>query len=169
MHDVPIGISTFDDLTLENKKISSLTELANFVPNLALIGQGVASSTAPVMRGINDKRHWYGKGLVNWKPSDTLSIQFIMSQIQYENTGTNMGLSDVGAAAFGLSASGDRVVYSGLATEENSNSNTQSLKISYDLGETLNLTSITAHRNFQEDFTCCWISAGSLGIWHNYR
>ncbi len=274
IQDVPIGITVFDDFTLEDKNISSVSELADFVPNLAVTAQGTSSATVPTLRGItadlgtfsastamyvdgvpilsfsgyedtlqniervevlrgpqgtlygknaevgviniitkkpsnefagkisvdggeeykkelsfnvsgpivadkffvglsgqfydkdgfvtngttgdkaNDKRHWYGKGQFRWEPVDDLSIQLILSYLQYDNDGTNMGLSEDGAAALGLAASGDRVIYSDLEGEETTNSNTQSLKISYNWGKTLNLTSITTHRNFEEDFTC---------------
>ncbi len=274
MWDVPIGITAFDDLTLEDKNISSVSELADFVPNLAVTAQGTSSATTPTLRGItadlgtfsastamyvdgvpilsfsgyedtlqniervevlrgpqgtlygknaevgviniitrkpanefagkisvdggenykkelsfnvsgplvtdkffvgltgqfydkdgfitngntgdeaNHKRHRYGKGQFRWEPVDDLNIQLILSYLQYDNSGTNMGLSEKGAASLGLIASGDRVVYSDLEGEETTNSNTQSLKISYDWGETISLTSITTHRNFEEDFTC---------------
>lgn len=272
---VPIGITAFDEFTLEDKNISSISEMADFVPNLALIGGGTPGTYMPVMRGIhnemgtssvstpifvdgvpilsfsgyqdtlqniervevlrgpqgtlygknalagviniitrqpsnefegkvsaaggeddkkelslnlngpiaqdrlffglagqfyekdgfiknlntgndeNDKGHWYGKGLVNWKPVDDLSIQLIVSHLQYDNEGPDIGLSEAGAAAFdpfgtlGLLASGDREVYSGFDTEGTSRSHTQSLNLRYDFGEALSLTSITTHREFE--------------------
>lgn len=282
IQEVPIGITAFDDLTLEDKNISSITEMVDFVPNLAIISGGVAGTYLPSMRGIqnemgtssvstpifvdgvpilsfsgyqdtlqniervevlrgpqgtlygknalagviniitrqpsnefegkvsavggedhkkelslnlngpivkdklffgltgqyddkdgfiknsntgddeNDKGHWYGKGLLNWKPVDDLSIQLILSHLQYDNKGPNMGLSEDGAAAFdpfgtmGLLASGDREVYSGFETENTSRSNTQSLNISYDFGQTLNMTSITTHRKFEARLATDW-------------
>jgi iron complex outermembrane receptor protein len=273
IQDVPIGITAFDGLTLEDKNISSLTEMADFVPNLAIIGTNISASNLPVMRGImaemgtmsvatpifvdgipilsfsgyedtlqniervevlrgpqgtlygknavagainiitrqpsnefegkvsaaggedykkelsfnmngpvvqdklffglagqyyekdgfikngntggdeNDKGRWYGKGLLNWKPVGNLSIQLILSHLQYDSKGPDIGLSEIGAAAFGLPASGDREVYCGSDAEDNSESNTQSLNISYDFGETLNLTSTTTHRKFETDVT----------------
>ncbi len=274
MQDVPIGITVFDDFMLVDKNIFSVSELADFVPNLAVTAQGTSSATVPTLRGItadlgtfsastamyvdgvpilsfsgyedtlqniervevlrgpqgtlygknaevgviniitrkpsnkfagkisidggeeykkelsfnvsgpivadkffagltgqyydkdgfitngtsgdeaNDKRHWYGKGQFRLEPVDDLSIQLILSYLQYDNNGTNMGLSEKGAAALELLASGDREVYSDLEGEETTNNNTQSLKISYDWGNILNLTSITTHRYFEEDFTC---------------
>ncbi|PIE66553.1 MAG: TonB-dependent receptor [Desulfobacterales bacterium] len=274
MQDVPIGITVFDDFTLADKNVSSVSELADFVPNLAISAQGTSSATVPTLRGItadlgtfsastamyvdgvpilsfsgyedtlqniervevlrgpqgtlygknaevgviniitknpsnefegkitvdggedykkelsfnlsgpiiadkffvgltgqfydkdgfvtngatgdeaNNKQHWYGKGQLRWEPVDDLSIQLILSHLQYDNDGTDMGLSENGAATLGLVASGDRVVYSDLEGEETTNSNTRSLKISYDWGGILNLTSITTHRYFEEDFTC---------------
>lgn len=282
IQDVPISITAFDALTLEDKNISSLTELADFIPNLAIISGGTPGVYMPVMRGIhnemgtysvstpifvdgvpilsfsgyedtlqniervevlrgpqgtlygknalggviniitrqpsnefegkvsavgaedyrkefsvnlngpivqdklffglagqfyekdgfikngntkdneNDKGHWYGKGLMNWKPVDDLSIKLIVSHLQYDDKGPNMGLSETGAAAFdplgtmGLLASGDREVYSGFDAEGKSRTNTQSLQISYDLGKTLNLTSTTTHREYEGRNTIDW-------------
>ncbi len=63
-----------------------------------------------------------------------------------------MGLSEDGAAALGVTASGDREVYSDFDTKEKSKTNAQALKVSYDFGDTLNVTSITTHRFFDSDF-----------------
>jgi len=272
IQDVPMSISAFDALTLDDRNISSVEALSDYVPNLILLGQGTSSATVPTMRGItaelgtyavstamfidgipvlsfsgyedtlqniervevlrgpqgtlygknaeagainiitrqpdnrfqgsvsvdggedykkeacvnisgpviqdklffsvsgqyyskdgfitnrytgnaaNDKEHWYGKGQVKWAPTDTLAFDLIVSRLEYDNDGNNMGLSEYGAAAFGLVASGDRNVYSGLEPNEESKSTTQSLKVSYDLGETLSVTSITTHRLFADHF-----------------
>ncbi len=100
----------------------------------------------------NDKAHWYGKGQLRWTPITDLAISFIFSQLQYDNVGADMGLSKDGAAALGLTPSGDREVYSGFDGWEKSKNSDQSLKISYDFGDTLNVTSITAHHSFDTDY-----------------
>ncbi len=96
----------------------------------------------------DDKEHWYGKGQLRLTPTDDLDISFIFSQLEYDNDGSTIGLSEIGAAALGLTASGDREVYSGFDEKEESKGNAQALKVSYDFDDTLNLTSTTTHRFF---------------------
>lgn len=271
IQEVPISITAFDELALEDKNIDSVRELADFVPNLKIGNKAFSGSANPVMRGLqaetgtnnvstamfidgipilsrvgydanlqnierievlrgpqgtlygksavagviniisrqpdndfrgkisvdggedykkeasfnisgpivqdklffgvsgqyydkdgfikngytggeaNDQAHWYGKGQLRWTPTDDLDISFIFSQLQYDNDGNNMGLSEDGAARMGLTASGDRKVYSGSETYEESETNTQALKVSYDFSDTLKLTSITTHRLFKDD------------------
>ncbi len=271
IQEVPMSITAFDGFVLEDKNITSVSELADHVPNLILTDQGVSGSAMPVMRGMmaetgtnnvstamfidgvpvlsfrgyedtlqniervevlrgpqgtlygrsaevgainiitrqpdnefrgkisvdggedykkevslniggpilqdklffgvsgqyfdkdgfvkngytgdtaNDEAHWYGKGQLRWTPIDDLDINFIFSQLQYDNGGNQIGLSEDGAAAYGVSASGDREIYSDFDTFDKSKISTQALKVSYDFGDTLNLTSITTHRFFQAD------------------
>jgi len=272
IQDVPMSITAFNELMLDDKNISSVGELTDFVPNLILLEQGVSGSAVPTMRGIsadlgtfdvstamfidgipilsfsgyedtlqniervevlrgpqgtlygknaqagainiitrqpdndfrgkvsvdggedykkeasfnvsgpivqdklffgvsglyynkdgfitngntgdviNDKEHWYGKGQLKWTPVKDLDISLIFSQLEYNNDGTNMGLSEHGAAVRGVTASGDRKVYSDYIDQEESRTTTQALKVSYDFNNTLNLTSITTHRLFEDKF-----------------
>ncbi len=271
IQDVPMSITAFDEFTLEDKNITSVRDLTDYVPNLILSDQGVSGSARPVMRGVvaelgtfnvstamfvdgipvlsfngfedtlqniervevlrgpqgtlygksaeagainiitrqpdntlrgkisvdggedykkdvgfnvsgpiiqdkfffgvsgkyyskdgfitngytddeaNDEAHWYGKGQFRWTPTDNLDISVIFSQLQYDNDGNTMGLSEDGAASYGWVASGDREVYSDFDTREESKISTQAFKVIYDINDTLNLTSITTHRLFQTD------------------
>ena len=53
IQDVPLSISAFDEFTLDDRNISSVHELADYVPNLILIDQGMAGAKTPTMRGVN--------------------------------------------------------------------------------------------------------------------
>jgi len=269
IQDVPMSITAFDELILDDKNITSVSELSDYVPNLILTDSGISGFARPAMRGIlaetgsgvstamfidgipvlsgagyedalqniervevlrgpqgtlygksaeagainiitrqpdnifrgkvsvdggedykkeislnlsgpisqdkfffglscqyfdkdgfikngytgddaDDQAHWYGKGQLRWTPVDDLDISLIFSQLEYDNDGNTMGLSEDGAAALGVPASGDREVYSDFATKVESKTNAQALKISYDFDDTLNLTSITTHRFFNE-------------------
>ena len=272
IQEVPMSITAFDELILDDKNISSVSELTDYVPNLIINPQGVSGAARPVMRGMsaelgtssvstamfidgipvltfagyedtlqniervevlrgpqgtlygksaevgviniitrqpdntyrgkisvdcgedykkevafnvsgpivqdklffglsgqyydkngfikngytgdeaNDEAHWFGKGQLKWTPIDDLDISLIFSRLEYDNDGNTMGLSENGAAALGLKASGDREVYSDLDTIEESYTNTQALKVSYDFNDTLNVTSITSHRFSKTDF-----------------
>ncbi|WP_321413817.1 TonB-dependent receptor plug domain-containing protein [uncultured Desulfobacter sp.] len=266
IQEVPTSITVFDELILDDKNISSVRELTDYVPNLILTDSGTSGFTRPAMRGIladvgsgvstamfidgipvlsgsgyddilqdiervevlrgpqgtlygknaeagainiitrqpdntfrgkvsvdggedykkevslnvsgpiiqdklffglsaqyydkdgfikngytgdeaDDLSHWYGKGQLRWTPIDDLDISFIFSQLEYDNDGNTMGLSEDGAAALGVAASGDRKVYSDFDTKEESKTSAQALKVSYDFNDTLNLTSITTHHS----------------------
>ncbi|WP_321414656.1 TonB-dependent receptor domain-containing protein [uncultured Desulfobacter sp.] len=270
IQDVPMSITAFDEFALEDKNITSVRDLTDYVPNLILIHDGATAYARPVMRGIvaevgsdvstamfidgipvlspngyenplqdiervevlrgpqgtlygknatagainiitrqpdndfrgkvsvdggedykkevafnlsgpiiqdnlyfgvsgqyydkdgfiknghtggeaNDQAHWYGKGQLRWAPIDDLNISFIFSQIQYDNGGDNIGLSEDGAASMGMTASGDREVYSDLDTYNKAKISAQALKVSYNFSEALNLTSITTHRLYEDD------------------
>lgn len=280
LQEVPLSISVFDETTLEDKNISSISNLTEYVPNLVMYKQGVSSAGAPVMRGVsaelgtfnvstamfidgvpvlttagyedalqnverievlrgpqgtlygknahvgainiityqpdntlrgkvsvdlgedykknvtfnvsgpmvqdkfffgltgqyyekegfitngykggsaNDKAHWYGKGQLRWTPSDPLDINLIVSHLQYYDDGNDMGLSEDGAAGFGMPGvvlpSRDRTVYSDFETKEASTVSSQALKVSYDFNDTFNLTSITTHRFVDDDTAYDW-------------
>lgn len=276
IQDVPMSITAFDELTLEDKSITSVGELTDSVPNLIFIDQGVSGAKTPTMRGVNagletfdvatalfidgvpilsfagyedtlqnierveilrgpqgtlygrsaqagainiitrqpdnefrgkisvdagednkkdvslnvsgpifqdkffiglsgqyydkdgfikngytgdmegKKEHWYGKGQLRWTPTDALDINFIVSRLEYNNDGYTMGLSEEGASSMGVIPSGDRKVYSGFDTKEDSINTAQSLKISYDFNNALNLTSITTHRLYEEKTAADW-------------
>ncbi|WP_320044330.1 TonB-dependent receptor [uncultured Desulfobacter sp.] len=271
IQDVPMSITAFNELIMDDKNITSISELSNFVPNLTINDQGISSSARPAMRGVlaelgsaevstgifidgvpvltkagygdplqdiervevlrgpqgtlygkgtsagainiitrqpdnnyrgkvsvdvgednkkeialnlsgpiiqdklffglsgqsyakdgfidngytgdqaDDRAHWYGKGKLRWTPTDDLDVSLIFSYLQYDNGGTTMGLSEDSAATLGLTASGDRKVYSDLDTQDKTKIEAQALKVSYDLNDTLTLTSITTHRFLKND------------------
>ncbi len=53
VQEVPISISVFNDQTIEDKKIESMFDLADFVPNFTMLDFGGAGRNAPSMRGVN--------------------------------------------------------------------------------------------------------------------
>lgn len=53
VQDVPVGVTVFDDQAIEDIKIESVTELADFVPNLMMFEFGKAMSGQPTMRGVS--------------------------------------------------------------------------------------------------------------------
>jgi len=275
IQEVPMSVTAFDELTLEDKNITSVGELIDYVPNLILTDQGFSGYARPAMRGIlnevgsdvstamfidgipiltgsgydsnlqdiervevlrgpqgtlygkgaaagainiitrqpdndfrgkvsldygednkkevslnvsgpiiqdklffglsaqyydkdgwikngytgddeNDQSNWSGKGQLRWTPTDSLDISFIFSQLEYDNDGNSMGLSEDGAANHGVPASGDRLVYTGADVYEKSKTSSQALKVSYDFDDTLKLTSVTTHRYFEDDFNTDW-------------
>ncbi|PIE03803.1 MAG: TonB-dependent receptor [Acidobacteria bacterium] len=50
--EVPMSISVFDSIATEDAKMESMRDVADFVPNLNIYGQGYSGWNAPSMRGI---------------------------------------------------------------------------------------------------------------------
>ncbi|BBO85431.1 TonB-dependent receptor [Desulfosarcina ovata subsp. sediminis] len=98
----------------------------------------------------NDKKHWFGKIQLCWVPVDKLDITFISSLLQYDEGGNDMSLSDLGAEAYGLPAPVNRIVTSGFTGKNESQTYAHALNISYNLGESLKLTSTTTRRVFED-------------------
>ncbi len=99
----------------------------------------------------NDKEHWYGRGHLRWTPMDRLDISFIFSYLEYNNDGPNFGITESGAAMFGMSPDGYRQVSSNIDQYNKSAVNSQALKILYDFNETLTLTSVTSRRVYEDE------------------
>jgi iron complex outermembrane receptor protein len=53
VQDVPVGVTVFDDQAIEDIKLESVTELADFVPNLMNFEFGRAMDGQPTMRGVS--------------------------------------------------------------------------------------------------------------------
>jgi len=53
VQEVPISISVFNDQTIEDTKIESMFDIADFVPNFTMLDFGGAGRNAPSMRGVN--------------------------------------------------------------------------------------------------------------------
>jgi outer membrane receptor for ferric coprogen and ferric-rhodotorulic acid len=52
VQEVPMSITVFDSLDIEDKKIESIRDMADFVPNLMIYQYGASGKNAPTMRGI---------------------------------------------------------------------------------------------------------------------
>jgi len=53
IQDVPVSITVFDDTCLEDRKVESVKDLADFVPNLMIFDNGQPGANSPSMRGIH--------------------------------------------------------------------------------------------------------------------
>lgn len=53
IQEVPINISVLDEFDIEDKKIESITDVADFIPNLMIFNHGVQGMNTPSIRGIN--------------------------------------------------------------------------------------------------------------------
>ncbi len=96
-----------------------------------------------------DRKNWFGRGHVRWKPTDRFDVSLIFSHLQYDDAGPVMQLTEEAAVSYGLSAPVHRRVESNIADENTSASQGQSLKISYKINDHLTLTSISARRFFE--------------------
>ncbi len=52
IQDVPMSITAFDELVLDDKDINSIGKLTDYVPNLVLAPSGLSNFARPGMRGI---------------------------------------------------------------------------------------------------------------------
>jgi len=60
VQDVPMSITVFDSLDIEDKKIESMQDMADFVPNLMIYEHGHPGINAPTMRGITAAPESFG-------------------------------------------------------------------------------------------------------------
>ena len=108
---------------------------------------------------INDREHWFGKGRLRWTPSDKMDISLAVSRLEYDEGEPNMNLGKSGVAMFGLPAPQDRKVSSNLDGWNKSNSDIQSLKMTYTIDDSLSLTSITTNRVYHQHTLTDWDSS----------
>ena len=103
---------------------------------------------------VDDRKHWFGRGHLRWAPNDSLDISLIASHLKYDEGTMHINMGESGAALlamFGLPAPEDRKVTSNLEGYNKSSSNSQALKITYDISDSLTLTSVTARRVFDHE------------------
>ncbi len=53
VQNVPISISTFNEMDIEDRNIDSMSTLGDFVPNLMIFNNGIPGMNIPVMRGLS--------------------------------------------------------------------------------------------------------------------
>lgn len=53
VQDVPMGVTAFDDQAIEDIKIESVAELADYVPNFMIYETGIEMVGQPIMRGVS--------------------------------------------------------------------------------------------------------------------
>jgi iron complex outermembrane receptor protein len=104
----------------------------------------------------NDRENWYGKGSLRWTPTEDLDISLLFSGITYNNAAQDMSLSKAYAAMFGIPDPSTRQIMANHQGYTDAESHTQSLKINYDITDTLKLTSITSNRTFDNDNHYDW-------------
>ncbi|MBE9572255.1 MAG: TonB-dependent receptor, partial [Proteobacteria bacterium] len=109
---------------------------------------------------VDDREHWFGRTHLRWTPVDDLDISLIASRLKYDDGAPNVNMGENGAAMlamFGLPAPQYRKVTSNMEEEENKSSNdSQSLKIAYDISDSLTLTSITTNWVYEDDSLSDW-------------
>lgn len=104
-------------------------------------------------RTADDREHWFGKVHLRFTPIDPLEISLIASRMQYNDGALRQNLTSQGAAGYGLPTPPDRQVTSNLKGANDSTNDSQSLKVVYDINDSLTLTSVTARSNFDSQYT----------------
>ncbi|SDU29402.1 TonB-dependent receptor [Desulfobacula phenolica] len=59
VQDVPVSITVFNAQSIEDRKIESVKDIADFVPNLAIIDNGMSGMGTPSMRGLHVAPYTY--------------------------------------------------------------------------------------------------------------
>ena len=101
---------------------------------------------------VDDREHWFGRAHLRWTPMDKLDISLIASRLEYDDGAPAMSMGKNGAAMFGLPVPQDRKVASNLEGWSEPRSDSQSLKIAYDISDSLTLTSITTNWMYKDRF-----------------
>ncbi|WP_320043712.1 TonB-dependent receptor domain-containing protein [uncultured Desulfobacter sp.] len=104
----------------------------------------------------DDRQNWYGRVHARWTPTDQWDLSFVASQIEYDGGGVIANLSEDATASFGLSAPEYRKVSADFEGQNNTACQSQSLKINYNISESLELTSITARRVYDDKLANDW-------------
>ena len=100
---------------------------------------------------VDDREHWFGRAHFRWTPVDKLDISLIASHLEYNDGVVNMNLAENGTAMFGLPAPQYRKVTPNLEGKNDSENDSQSLKIAYDISESLTLTSVTTNWLYKDN------------------
>jgi len=117
---------------------------------------------------VDDKKYWFGRAHLRWTPVDDLDVSLIASHLKHDSGEPHMNMGESGAAMFGLPAPQDRKVTSNLEGWNESNIDSQALKITYDISDSLTLTSVTARRIF-EDYADADFDFSSATLMHCYK
>jgi iron complex outermembrane receptor protein len=117
---------------------------------------------------VDDREHWFGRAHLRWTPVDDLDISLIASRFEYDDGAGRMNMGENGAAMFGLPAPQDRKVTSNHEGYNKTNSDSQSLKITYDISDSLTLTSVTARR-LHNDYMAGDFDFSSATLMHSHK
>jgi len=96
-------------------------------------------------KNVDDREYASGRGQLRWTPTDDWDISLTASRRRDDNGAARMNLTAAGAAMMRVAVPEDRKVSSGLKAYEKPETDSQSLKVAYDLSKELTLTSITSH------------------------
>ena len=117
---------------------------------------------------VDDREHWFGRGHLRWAPNDNLDISLIVSHLKHDDGTFCMNITEMGANSFWLPAPEDRKVTSDLDGYNKSSSDSQSLKITYDISDSLTLTSVTAKRVHNDNCLNDW-DYSSATLMHMFK
>ena len=95
----------------------------------------------------DDRDRLYGRGQLRWTPNDNWDISLIMSRISIEEGGSPQVANSDMMAMYGQSKLPDRTTYSDLRPKRDSTNDFQTLKIDYDINDSMSISSITAKKN----------------------
>jgi len=115
---------------------------------------------------IDDRKRWFGRGHLRWKPTDKLDISIIASRNEFDDDGPRVNNTVAGAAGSWVPAPEERKVPADMEGYNRSVVDSQALKAVYAINGALTLTSVTTNRVYDEDTGGDW-DFSSQTVGHN--
>lgn len=94
----------------------------------------------------DDRERYYGRAHLRWTPSTDWDISLILSRLASDEGGNSQAGNEEIMAMFGLPALPERTINSDLRSMKETYNDIHSLKIAYDVNDSMNITSITARK-----------------------
>ncbi|MCT4600611.1 MAG: TonB-dependent receptor [Marinifilaceae bacterium] len=105
---------------------------------------------------VDDREHWSGRSQIRWTPTNKIEISLINTIRRDNNGGVSGNLTAYGAKTWMLKKPKDYVVNSNIKSHEDPKTNSQSLKISYDISNSISLTSIATRWKYKDTAVEDW-------------
>jgi len=94
----------------------------------------------------DDRDRLYGQGQLRWTPNDDLDVSFIMSRMSADEGVSPQAPNANMMAMYGQPALPDRTTYSDFRPHKDATNDFQTLKVDYQLSESMSISSITARK-----------------------
>ena len=94
----------------------------------------------------NDRDRLYGRGQLRWTPNENWDIFYIMSRMAIDEGASPQVGNAAMMARYGQPALPDRTTYSDLKPRRDSTNDFQTLKVDYQLNDSVSISSITARK-----------------------
>jgi len=94
----------------------------------------------------DDRDRLYGQGQLRWTPNDDLDVSFIVSRMSADEGVSPQAPNANMMAMYGQPALPDRTTYSDFRPHKDATNDFQTLKVDYQLSESMSISSITARK-----------------------
>jgi len=94
----------------------------------------------------DDRKRYYGRGQLRWTPSEKLEVSLMASRLAADEEASAQTPNAAMMAMYGLPALPEKTTYSDPPAYRDTYNDIQSLKVTYDISDSMSLTSITARK-----------------------